>query len=140
MALSRVDAKTQVERLVVKFSRLDAHQRKAYNEAATRQEFILPLFRALGWNTEDTREVSPEEQVSRGYVDFAFRLGGIPRFFLETKKIPADLDDPRWAQQAINYAWLKGVTSAVLSAATTWPARSRSWTRRLMRWCTSCTG
>jgi type I restriction-modification system DNA methylase subunit len=73
------------------------------------------MFRALGWNVEDAREVSPEEQVSRGFVDFSFRLGGIPRFFLETKKIVANLDDPRWAQQAINYAWLKGVTWAVLS-------------------------
>jgi type I restriction-modification system DNA methylase subunit len=108
-------AKTEVERLVERFAGLTARNRKHYNEAATRQEFILPLFRALGWIVEDTREVSPEEQVSRGFVDFAFRLGGIPRFFLETKKIPADLDDPRWAQQAINYAWLKGVTWAVLT-------------------------
>jgi len=115
MAVSYADAKIEVERLVERFARLSARNRKRYNEPATRQEFILPLFRALGWNIEDTREVSPEERVSRGFVDFAFRLGGIPRFFLETKKIPADLEDPRWARQAINYAWLKGVTWAVLS-------------------------
>jgi len=60
-------------------------------------------------------EVSPEERVSRGYVDFSFRLRGTPRFFLETKKIPENLEDPRWARQAINYAWLKGVTWAVLT-------------------------
>jgi type I restriction-modification system DNA methylase subunit len=108
-------AKTEVERLVDRFSHLRAGNQRRYNEAATRQEFILPLFRALGWNVEDTREVSPEEKVSRGFVDFAFRLNGIPRFFLETKKLRADLEDPRWAQQAINYAWLKGVTWAVLS-------------------------
>jgi hypothetical protein len=115
VAASYADARARVGQLVTRFSRLSAHNRKAYNEAATRQEFILPLFRALGWNTEDTHEVSPEEQVSRGFVDFAFRLHGIPCFFLETKKIPADLEDPRWAQQAINYAWLKGVTWAVLT-------------------------
>jgi type I restriction-modification system DNA methylase subunit len=109
------EAKTEVERLVDRFSHLRAGNHRRYNEAATRQEFILPLFRALGWNVEDTREVSPEEKVSRGFVDFAFRLSGIPRFFLETKKLRADLEDPRWAQQAINYAWLKGVTWAVLS-------------------------
>jgi len=112
---SYAEARIEVERLVERFARLSAHNRKRYNEAATRQAFILPLFDALGWNTRDTREVSPEEQVSRGFVDFAFRIQGIPRFFLETKKIPADLDDPRWAQQAINYAWLKGVTWAVLT-------------------------
>ncbi len=115
MAVSYADAKIEVEGLVERFARLSARNRKRYNEPATRQEFILPLFRALGWNIENTREVSPEERVSRGFVDFAFRLGSIPRFFLETKKIPADLEDPRWARQAINYAWLKGVTWAVLS-------------------------
>jgi type I restriction-modification system DNA methylase subunit len=115
VSLTYSQAKTDVARLVERFAGLTARNRKHYNEAATRQEFILPLFRALGWTVEDTHEVSPEEQVSRGFVDFAFRLGGIPRFFLETKKIPADLDDPRWAQQAINYAWLKGVTWAVLT-------------------------
>jgi type I restriction-modification system DNA methylase subunit len=108
-------AKVEVERLVERFDRLSARNRRGYNEPATRQEFILPLFRALGWNIEDTREVSPEERVSRGYVDFSFRLRGIPRFFVETKKIPEDLEDRRWARQAINYAWLKGVTWAVLT-------------------------
>jgi type I restriction-modification system DNA methylase subunit len=108
-------AKAEVERLIDRFDRLSARNRRGYNEPATRQEFILPLFRALGWNIEDTREVSPEERVSRGYVDFAFRLRDIPRFFVETKKIPENLEDPRWARQAINYAWLKGVTWAVLT-------------------------
>jgi type I restriction-modification system DNA methylase subunit/DNA-binding transcriptional MerR regulator len=115
ISVTYAEAKTEVERLVDRFSHLRARNHRRYNEAATRQEFILPLFRALGWNIEDAREVSPEEKVSRGYVDFAFRLNGIPRFFLETKRIRADLEDPRWAQQAINYAWLKGVTWAVLS-------------------------
>jgi len=65
------EAKTEVERLVNKFSDLSARNRKHYNEAAARKDFILPLFRVLGWDVEDAREVSPEEQVSRGYVDFA---------------------------------------------------------------------
>ncbi|MGQ9628647.1 MAG: Eco57I restriction-modification methylase domain-containing protein, partial [Anaerolineae bacterium] len=108
-------ARSEVERLVERFSKLSERNRRTYNEPATRQAFILPLFRALGWNTDDIREVSPEEKVSRGSVDFAFKLRGIPRFFLETKKIQADLEDPKWAFQAINYAWNKGVTWAVLS-------------------------
>ncbi len=115
MTTSYAKAEIEVKRLVDRFASLTVHNRKQYNEPATRQGFILPLFRALDWNTENTREVSPEEKVSRGFVDFAFRIGGIPRFFLETKKIPGDLEKPRWAQQAINYAWLKGVTWAVLS-------------------------
>jgi type I restriction-modification system DNA methylase subunit len=115
MPVTCAEARIEIARLVDQFAGLSARNRKRYNEAATRQEFILPLFHALGWKTRNAREVSPEEKVSRGFVDFAFRIGGIPRFFLETKKIPADLEDPRWARQAINYAWLKGVTWAVLT-------------------------
>ena len=44
------------------------------NENATRQGYILPLFAALGWDTSNVNEVSPEEKVSRGFVDFSFRL------------------------------------------------------------------
>ncbi len=57
----------------------------------------------------------PEDKVSRGFVDFSFRLDGIPRFFLETKKASEDLNDPRWVRQAIDYAWTKNVTWALLS-------------------------
>jgi len=69
--MSYQSAKVEVEQLVERFGRLSARNRRGYNEPATRQEFILPLFRALGWNIEDTRELSPDERVSRGYVDFA---------------------------------------------------------------------
>jgi len=69
--MSYQNAKTEVERLIERFARLSARNRRSYNEPTTRQEFILPLFQALGWNIEDTREVNPEEQVSRGYVDFS---------------------------------------------------------------------
>jgi len=115
LAITPDAAYTEVERLVKRFRALSAARRRDFNEAATRQAFILPLFAALGWNTTDTAEVSPEEKTSRGWVDFSFRLSGIPRFFLETKKIAADLADPRWVRQAIDYAWTKSVTWALLS-------------------------
>ena len=108
-------AYTQIEQLVQRFKSLPASERKGMNENATRQGYILPLFRALGWNVDNVNEVSPEEKVSRGWVDFSFRIGGIPRFFLETKKASEDLNDPRWVQQAIDYAWTKSVTWALLS-------------------------
>ncbi len=108
-------ARTEIEGLIQRFKSLSAAERKGMNEHATRQGYILPLFRALGWNVDNVNEVSPEEKVSRGWVDFSFRLGGIPRYFLETKKASEDLDDPRWVQQAIDYAWTKSVTWALLS-------------------------
>lgn len=108
-------AKIDLEKLVDRFATLSAKNRESYNEPATRQAFILPLFAALGWDTLNPHEVSPEESISKRRVDYAFRLDGVPRFFLETKKIAVNLDDPRWGKQAITYSWLKGVTWAVLS-------------------------
>jgi adenine-specific DNA-methyltransferase len=89
---------SQIEKLVHKFKALSAAERKNMNENATRQGYILPLFSALGWDTTDIHEISPEEKVSRGWVDFSFRLGGVPRFFLETKNVREDLNDPRWVR------------------------------------------
>ena len=104
-----------IEERVKKFKALSKREREAYNEADTRKDFILPLFRALEWNIDDMREVAAEEKISRGFVDFSFRINGVRRFVLETKRIGEDLNDPRWAQQSIDYAYHKGVTWAVLS-------------------------
>jgi type I restriction-modification system DNA methylase subunit len=108
-------AYSEIERRVKKFKAFSKRERDAYNEDNTRKDFILPLFRALGWDITDAREVAAEEKVSRGRVDFSFRIGGMPRFFLETKKIAEDLTRREFVQQAINYSWTKGVTWALLS-------------------------
>jgi type I restriction-modification system DNA methylase subunit len=108
-------AYAEIERLVKKFKDMTAVQRKSMNEDATRLGLILPMFRALGWDIENVNEVSPEEKVSRGWVDFSFRIGNVPRYFLETKRASEDLNDPRWVKQAIDYSWTKSVTWALLS-------------------------
>lgn len=111
--------RAEIKRLVDKYNKVASDGRvREYNEERTKQEFILPLFRALGWDTENSKsedEVVPEERVSRGRVDYAFRIHGIPKFFLEAKSLKADLNDPKYAQQAINYSWHKGCTWAVLT-------------------------
>src|SRR5215211_3632502 len=108
-------AYTEIESLVKSFKSMPASQRKGMNEMQTRLGYILPLFRALGWDTSNINEVSPEEKVSRGWVDFSFRIGNVPRYFLETKRVNEDLNDPKWIKQAIDYAWTKSVTWALLS-------------------------
>jgi len=108
-------AYAEIEKLVTRFKGLKAQERKGMNEMQTRLGYILPLFRALGWDTSNLNEVSPEEKVSRGWVDFSFRIGNLPRYFLETKRADEDLNDPRWVKQAIDYAWTKSVTWALLS-------------------------
>ena len=47
-------------------------------------------------------------------MDYAFKLHGVSKFYLETKKFSEDLEELRWAEQAINYAWYKSVPWAVL--------------------------
>ncbi len=82
----------QIEERVKKFKALSKRERDAYNEADTRKDFILPMFRALEWNIDDMREVAAEEKISRGFVDFSFRINGVRRFVLETKRIGEDLN------------------------------------------------
>ncbi|PJF27151.1 MAG: hypothetical protein CUN52_14925, partial [Phototrophicales bacterium] len=65
--IDKQSAQIAIRDLVQKF-RQDP-DREAYNEQQTREYYILPLFRALGWNTEDPAEFSAEEQISRGRVD-----------------------------------------------------------------------
>ncbi|MDZ4670685.1 MAG: N-6 DNA methylase, partial [Phototrophicales bacterium] len=110
--ITKASAQTIIRDLVQKF-RQD-RQRDAYNEQQTREYFILPLFRALGWNTENPSEFSAEEQISRGRVDFGFYRHGVPVFYLETKRVSERLENPKFIRQAINYAYLRGVTWAVL--------------------------
>ena len=112
---SQAQAYSEIERLVRTFKAMPTLQRKGLNEMQTRLGYILPLFRALGWDINNSSEVSSEEKVSRGWVDFSFRIGNVPRFFLETKRANEDLNDPRWVQQLIDYTWTKSVTWALLS-------------------------
>lgn len=115
MAMSKEEAEKQIADLVAKLQSLPEKDFKDYDEENTKKDFILPLFRALGWATEDRQEVTAEDKVSRRRVDYAFRIGGIPQFFLEAKPLRADLDNPQYTWQAISYARTKGVTWAVLT-------------------------
>jgi predicted type IV restriction endonuclease len=54
-------AYTEIERLVKSFKDMPASQRKGMNEMQTRLGYILPLFKALGWDTSNINEVNPEE-------------------------------------------------------------------------------
>lgn len=111
-------AKANISNLIVKFEELKKENQLAtYNEAQTRNEFIEPMFEFLGWdmrNLRHSREVITEESVSAGRVDLSFQLQGMPVFFLEAKSIKINLDEWKWAEQAINYSWNKSVSWAIL--------------------------
>lgn len=108
--------RSEIKKLIEKFERVIKEGRyKKYNEENTKKDFVLPLFRALGWNVEDSDEVKAEEKVSKKRVDYAFRINGINKFFLEVKALKEYTSEPEYIQQAIEYAWNKGVPWAVLT-------------------------
>ena len=113
------EAKQEVERLVQKFKRFQTEgQLSRLGEEETKKTFITPLFRALGWDVENDKtpdEVINEEKVSRGRVDYSFRINSIPKFFLEAKALNKGIDEVKDAAQAINYSWHKGTSWAVLT-------------------------
>ena len=117
--MNKQEAKQQIQKLVEKYQRvLEAGKIKSYNEAQSRNEFIEPIFEYLGWdmrNLTTDNEVTTEENVSGGRVDLAFRFNNIPVFFLEAKAMKVNLDEWKWAEQAINYSWNKSVTWAILT-------------------------
>ena len=89
-------AKEEIGGLVEKYNKVLGENRVSkYNEEMTKKDFILPLFRALGWDVEDSTEVTAEEKISKKRVDYGFRINGIPKFFLEAKSLKVDLDKPK---------------------------------------------
>lgn len=112
-------AKTAVKQLIEKYERVKSQERaKEYSEQTTNKDFIMPLFEALGWdvyNKKTDDEVTAEESVSKKRVDFAFRLNGMAKLFLECKALKVDLEQEKWAEQATNYAHIKGVVWAALT-------------------------
>jgi len=71
---------------------------KSKGEEMTKKDLIRPLFeRVLGWNFEE--DVMAEEKISKGWVDYGFRINRIPKFFLEAKALKEDLDNQKFFEQ-----------------------------------------
>jgi predicted type IV restriction endonuclease len=104
--------------LVENFERnLDAYRNGKYNETQVRRDFIDPLFKALGWDMDNSagyaeayRDVIHEDAIKVGIStrapDYSFRVGGQRKFFLEAKKPSVNVkDDVEPAFQLRRYAW-----------------------------------
>ena len=106
---------------------------KKYNEESTKKDFILPLFEALGWNvynkTNKDSSVSAEETISKKRVDYGFRINGIPKFFLEAKSLKEDniQTNSKYVTQAIDYAWMKSCSWAILCNFETIAVYNADW-------------
>lgn len=103
-----------------------------YGEISLRVEFLNPLFCILGWDVDNkaglsiyAREVIHEASVTvddedeahaNKKPDYAFRIGGETKFFLEAKKPSTNIVERREpAFQARRYGWNGNHAIAVLS-------------------------
>lgn len=117
-----------IARLVERFSRnRDSYTGLHYKEAQLRAEFLDPLFEALGWDVtnkqgwaEAYKDVVQEDAVRIGGAmkapDYAFRVGGVRKFFVEAKKPAVKIrEDAEAAYQLRRYAWSAKLPLSILT-------------------------
>ena len=122
------EALRQVSDLVERFERnIEAYRSPAYNETQLRREFIDPFFEALGWDVankagyaEQYKDVVHEDAIKIAGAtkapDYCFRIGGVRKFFLETKKPSIDIKDQvSPAYQLRRYAWSAKLPLSILT-------------------------
>lgn len=101
-------------------------QSSSYGEADTRKEFIEPLFTSLGWDVSNTamyaeayKDVVNEYSLKIGTThkapDYAFRVGGTRKFFVEAKRPGIDIStDSAPAYQLRRYGWTAKLPVSIL--------------------------
>ena len=126
--MDREAARQQIAELAQKYaSQTDVYEQADYNEAQTKQDFINPLFKILGWDIDNEkgkiqylREVILEDRVRvEGKVkhpDYAFRLGNTVLFYVEAKKPSVNiLEDKESAFQLRHYGWNAKLSLCILT-------------------------
>ena len=122
------EALKQVSLLVERFQQnIEAYRNPAYNETQLRIEFVDPLFEALGWDVankagyaEQYKDVIHEDAIKVAGAtkapDYCFRIGGVRKFFLETKKPSVDIKEQTSpAYQLRRYAWSAKLPLSILT-------------------------
>jgi type I restriction-modification system DNA methylase subunit len=122
------EALRQVSLLVERFQEnIEAYRNPAYNETQLRIEFIDPFFEALRWDVankagyaEQYKDVVHEDAIKVAGAtkapDYCFRIGGVRKFFLETKKPSVDIKDQASpAYQLRRYAWSAKLPLSILT-------------------------
>ncbi|MBE7435827.1 MAG: Eco57I restriction-modification methylase domain-containing protein [Anaerolineales bacterium] len=117
-----------IRQLVQRFEEhKETYRSGRYNETQLRREFLDPFFEALGWDVfnkqgyaemykdvvhEDSLEIEGENKAP----DYAFRIGGQRKFFLEAKKPAVKIEtDIHPAFQLRRYAWSAKLPLSILS-------------------------
>lgn len=96
-------------------------------EAHVRQSLIDPFFEALGWDVRNAsmtapqyREVIPEDSLDVGghqkAPDYTFRVGTLPKFYVEAKKCGVNISaDPALAYQLRSYGFSAKLALSILT-------------------------
>ena len=123
------ETKRKIHDIVEKYeANKNFYRTSKFNETQVRNEFLDPLFEALGWDIRNTagkstneREVLLEEPLKANAAshtkkpDYTFRLFGERKFFLEAKKPCVNIErenDP--AKQVRRYGFTAGLKISVL--------------------------
>lgn len=121
-------APSAIIELVNRFGRnYDSYKSPHYNETQVRREFVDPMFKALGWDIDNAqgyaeayKDVIHEDAMriegAPRSPDYGFRIGGVRKFFVETKKPSVSLrDDATSAFQLRRYAWSAKLPVSILT-------------------------
>jgi type I restriction-modification system DNA methylase subunit len=96
-------------------------------EAHIRQMLIDPFFEALGWDVRSAAMVAPaycevvledslDVEGQQKAPDYTFRIGTLPKFYVEAKKCGVNIgDDPGPAYQLRRYGWSAKVPLSILT-------------------------
>jgi len=112
MAIDQNNAKAEIRDIIDDFkSNYQKYKREL--EANTETKLVEPLFKALGWSTQDIEKQAKAQRGSRsGHADYAFKIGDKIVFFLEVKRVGIPLEKEA-DRQVISYALSKRIPFAV---------------------------
>lgn len=80
--------------------------------------YVVPLLRALGWDTDNATQIEREFQIGMGRVDFLLKGSGSRTMPVEAKRPSQNLRDHE--RQILLYAFEEGMTFAALTNAHQW--------------------
>ncbi len=109
--------------------------RNRLNEEAIKQIIVVPILRALGWDTLNFDEVNPEYPMNGDRVDYALLVKGNPKVLIEVKSPKLGSIDVS-EEQLLKYAFKVGSSLAVLTDGFVWkiylPVVEESWRNRVV--------
>lgn len=109
----------KIKELLTRYQNLSSSYKKAAAEPKA-EDYVLRLFELLGWDTL-SEEVIPQQKIKKSSssdrVDYSFKISGFlkPSLYVEVKRFARNLDDPEWANQAIEYGKNGGSRWVVLT-------------------------